>query len=456
MKRLFGTDGLRGEAGSFPLDNGSTRAVGRALAAHVRANKIRAPRFVMGRDTRESGAGIAACVRAGAEEAGAICLDAGVIPTPGVAYLTAAEGADAGIVISASHNPFHDNGIKIFTPSGRKLDDAAEQLIETEVYRARDTASETTEASRESAGGTDDAEAERLRARYVEHLRTSVADGLQLGGLRVVVDCANGAAHELAPRLLRSLGAEVIAINDHPDGRNINRDCGSLHLDGLSASVRREQADLGVAFDGDADRSLFCDAEGAIVDGDATLLVLSDRLAARGALRDDTVVATVMSNLGLELALRERGRTLLRTSVGDKYVLQELLRTNSDLGGEQSGHIIFPAESLVGDGLRTTLHMLRAISETGSPLRQLAGGFTRLPQILVNIPVCERRDFDEVPRIAAEARRTEAELEGTGRLLLRYSGTELLARVMVEGQDEAQIKRAADRLAGVIKEELGV
>ncbi len=458
MKRLFGTDGLRGEAGRFPLDAPSAHATGRALAAYLQRETGHAPRFIIGRDTRESGAWLEASLCAGAQSAGAVCTSAGVIPTPGVAYLTAAEGADAGIVISASHNPYADNGIKIFTPSGRKLDDAIERILEAEIYRVRDEATSdgATRDEATSDAATDESDAARLQARYLEHLRAGVAEGVRLDNLRIVVDCANGAASHIAPALFTTLGADVIAINNQPTGRNINLDCGSLHLDGLARQVRESKAAVGVAFDGDADRALFCDDAGEIVDGDATLWALANRLAARGALAHNTVVATVMSNLGLEAAFANKGWRLLRAAVGDKYVLEELLRTGASLGGEQSGHIIFARESLVGDGLRTTLHLLRAMNDTQRTLRELVGGFTRYPQILINIRVKEKREFLEVERIAAQARLTEAQLGDDGRLLLRYSGTEPLARVMIEGRDAAQIESLAANLARVITDELGV
>lgn len=460
MKKLFGTDGLRGAAGRFPLDEKSAHAVGVALVAHLRETQSSTPHLIIGRDTRESGAWLEASVCIGAQEAGGVCTSAGVITTPGVAFLTAAENADAGIVISASHNPFEDNGIKIFTPSGRKLDEKVERKIEREIHRAREADNHTGESFAATTSGdarapADESETTRLQTSYLEHLRAGVAKDLRLDNLRIVVDCANGAAYELAPRLFNALGAEVITINNAPNGRNINLDCGSLHLDGLIERVRHEKADVGVAFDGDADRALFCDAQGEIVDGDATLWVLANRLAARGALAHNTVVATVMSNLGLELALAERGWNLLRASVGDKYVLEELLRTGASLGGEQSGHIILPHESLVGDGMRSTLHMLRAMADTKRSLRELVAGFTRYPQVLINIPVKEKREFLEVPEIAAEVQRTEQQLGTEGRLLLRYSGTESLARVMIEGRDATEIKHLAMHLAAIINETLG-
>ncbi|HVF44718.1 MAG TPA: hypothetical protein VM936_16970, partial [Pyrinomonadaceae bacterium] len=348
MKRLFGTDGMRGEAGVFPLDAETVKTVGRSLARRMGERLGRAPRVVTGRDTRESGAWIEGAFAEGAREAGARVEDAGVITTPGVAYLARTLPADAGVVFSASHNPYRDNGIKIFAPDGRKLDDATERLIESDIYAARAGAKTDEGVAVGNVSGVEDGGhgeeggrgGDALRSLYLEYLGGEVGAGLSLEGLKVVVDCANGAACGFAPALLSRLGADVVAINDSPDGRNINLDCGSLHTEHLCRRVVEEGAHLGVAFDGDADRSLFADARGRLVDGDATLGVLAKLMQSRGALAGDRVVATVMSNIGLELALRSRGIGLLRADVGDKYVLEELLRTGSALGGEQSGHII--------------------------------------------------------------------------------------------------------------------
>lgn len=467
MKKLFGTDGMRGEAGIFPLDAATVRAAGRSLAAHLSATHGRAARVVVGRDTRESGAWIERAFVEGARASGASCESAGVITTPGVAFLTRTLPADAGVVISASHNPFHDNGIKIFSPTGRKLDDATERLIEADIHAERAVnegaaltqnegdSAEATKAE-EAVGETDDAPAAAaLREQYLDYLSGEVAAGLRLEGLSVVVDCANGAASELAPALMSRLGARVSAINHTPDGRNINRDCGSTEMSGLRRHVLDEGAHFGVAFDGDADRALFVDARGELVDGDATLWVLAKHLAQQGRLGGGRVVATVMSNIGLELALRSRGIELLRTDVGDKYVLEELLRTGAEVGGEQSGHIIFPRVSLAGDGLITALSLLRVMRETGRPLHELTEGFTRYPQVLTNVRVREKLPFDEVEEIARCARETEAKLGARGRLLLRYSGTEPLARVMIEGPGQDEIERLAEGLASVIRQSLG-
>jgi phosphoglucosamine mutase len=463
MKRLFGTDGIRGEAGRFPLDEATVRVIGRSLALELAARiEGRAPRIVTGRDTRESGAWMERALIAGALEAGAACDSAGVITTPGVAYLARTLPADAGVVISASHNPYQDNGIKIFAPSGRKLDDETERLIERDI--ARETAGEASSSGAKAGASAphnnemDEREAQRasdLRARYLGYLASEVAANLSLEGLSLVLDCANGAASGLAPQLFERLGARVTPINYRPDGRNINLNCGSLHIEGLQQKVLAERADLGVAFDGDADRALFVDGRGEFVDGDATLWVMAKYLHAHGRLRQETVVATVMSNIGLELALRSRGITLLRTDVGDKYVLEQLLQTGASIGGEQSGHIIYPELSLAGDGMLTTLCLLRAIRETGESLEALTAGFTRYPQVLVNVRVKEKLPFTEVAEIARAARETERQLGETGRLLLRYSGTEPLARVMIEGERQDIIERQAQELAAVIGTALG-
>lgn len=440
MKQLFGTDGIRGLAGEFPLDDKTISTIGASLARLLTERLGRVPRFVSGRDTRESGAAIEAAFHAGAMANGAVCESAGVITTPGVAYITNAFEFDAGIVISASHNPFQDNGLKIFSPSGKKMSEATERLIEAEIY-----------AAGEAASGTDlhDSRAGEFDERYLAHLREKI-DGFSAAGKRIVLDCANGAASRLAPELFASIGADVIAIHDQPDGRNINENCGSLHLERLQAKVVAEGADLGVAFDGDADRALFVDERGEIVDGDATLWIMADYLKNHGKLANSTVVATVMSNIGLEIALKSRDINLLRANVGDKYVLEQLLETSSELGGEQSGHIIFPEISSVGDGMMTALLVLRAITEKGVTLSQAIDGFARFPQVLVNVKVGEKRPFESVPEIAAASAEIEKELHGEGRLLLRYSGTENLARVMIEGKDQAEIESQANRLASVI------
>lgn len=445
-RRLFGTDGVRGEAGHFPLDAPTMETIGASLAVRLGT----APLIVVGRDTRESGEWLESALIAGALAAGARCESAGVITTPGVAFLTRSLGAQAGVVISASHNPYQDNGVKIFAPSGRKLDDATERLIEADIFAAQDSG--PTQLQRDLPGADHSAE---LRSRYLAFLENEIGAGLSLEDQAIVVDAANGAASQLAPVLFENLGARVIAINNQPDGRNINLNCGSLHIEELQQKVVASGATLGVAFDGDADRALFIDAHGEFVDGDATLWVLANNLLARGELNHNLVVATVMSNIGLEIALRSRNLKLLRTDVGDKYVLEELLRTGASLGGEQSGHVIFPSISLAGDGMITTLCLLRAMTHEHKPLHALTEGFQRFPQILVNVKVREKRPFTDVPAIKDLATKTETMLGDKGRLLLRYSGTEPLARVMIEGENQNEIDRYAGDLAAVIRVQLG-
>ena len=449
MKALFGTDGIRGEAGQFPLDSATVSAIGFSLASHL-IKDAEVPEIVIGRDTRESGESIERALIAGASKAGAKCLSAGVITTPGVAYLTRALQASAGVVISASHNPYQDNGIKIFAPTGEKMDDSVERLIESDVFsNASPALSETSQRSISPTLG------EILRQDYLNFLALKIARGLTLEGLTIVLDCANGASSTLAPAVFKRLGAKVIAINAAPDGQNINRDCGSLHIESLQERVVKERADLGVAFDGDADRSLFVDSEGNFVDGDATLWVLGTHLQSHGKLKDDVVVATVMSNIGLELAFGSAGIRLVRTDVGDKYVLDELLRLKASLGGEQSGHIIMPELSLAGDGLITALCLLRALRESQKTLAEMVVGFKRYPQILVNVRVRKKVPFAEIPSVKTEIDEVEALLSQKGRLLLRYSGTEPLARVMIEGENQFKIEGYAQKIAGAIEREIG-
>lgn len=447
MHKLFGTDGIRGRAGEFPLDGETVRIIGASLATLFGERLDRRPRFVTGRDTRESGEWIETAVHIGALDAGAEIESAGVLTTPGVAFITSRFAFDAGIVISASHNPFEDNGIKVFLTDGRKLDDQTEMRIDLDVNTGP------------SAGFPEDVEvdihrAEEFRLEYIDHLAGEFPH-LKLDNWRIVADCANGAASLLAAPLLTRFGAEVLTINNSPDGRNINKGGGSLHLEGLQRRVVDERAKFGVAFDGDADRAIFVDENGNVVDGDAALWILARRLQDEGRLMNSTVVATVMSNIGLEMALRSRNIELIRTAVGDKYVLDALLKSGSAIGGEQSGHIIFPHESLVGDGLMTTLFMLDAVVSTGRSLSEAVAGFTRYPQVLVNVPVREKRSFESIEAIAFAAAEIESELDGSGRLLLRYSGTENLARVMIEGRDQAEIELQANRLAEIIKSLLG-
>lgn len=449
MKKLFGTDGMRGPAGEFPLDATTIYKVGRSLANRFRDRLGRAPRFVSGRDTRESGGWIERALHQGALDAGAHFDSAGVITTPGVAYVANAFEFDAGIVISASHNPFFDNGIKIFSPSGKKLDSETERLIEDDIHSSADAPDSANRDFR-----LKDDRAGEFHSAYLDHLAEEFRD-LRLNRFRIVVDCANGAASELAPLLFGRFGAELITINDRPDGRNINLNCGSLHLERVREAVLDSAAQFGVAFDGDADRALFVDETGEIVDGDAVLWIMAQFLSEHDRLTGNRVVATVMSNIGLELALKSKGIELTRTAVGDKYVLDELLASGAAVGGEQSGHIIFPQRSLVGDGMKTALYLLESLFEHSATLSEMTRGFTRYPQILVNVKVARKLPFDEVEPIAKAAAALERKLAGNGRLLLRYSGTENLARVMIEGSEQREIEGQANALADVIRASLG-
>lgn len=428
------------------MDRETVRIIGYALTQRFQGTDGDGTRLVTGRDTRESGAEIERSIHKGIAAAGGEAVSAGVITTPGIAFLAARGKVNAGIVISASHNQFEDNGIKIFLPNGRKLDGGSEAFIERNVEAKIKVPEVEIEFDDSGAGA--------LQSRYLQHFGTDFAL-LDLDGLKVIADCANGAASFLAPLLFRKFGGEFATINAEPDGRNINRDCGSLHLEHLRLAVLESGADIGIAFDGDADRALFVDEEGDVVDGDAVLWIMANYLREREILVGDTVVATVMSNIGLEIALKEIGVALVRTDVGDKYVLGELVSSGASLGGEQSGHIIFPSRSLVGDGMQTALFVLEAMTESGRTLSELAEGFVSFPQVLVNVRVREKIPFDEIGKVSALAGDIESELDGTGRLLLRYSGTENLARVMIEGRDQNEIEELAEKLAGAIRLEIG-
>jgi phosphoglucosamine mutase len=448
MKKLFGTDGIRGEAGVFPLDAKTIEIIGNSLARQFREKHGRNLRFVTGRDTRESGAWIEQAFHAGAGAAGAAGESAEIITTPGIAFLTKKYDFDAGIVISASHNPFEDNGIKIFSPDGKKIDETTEREIEKDIFESSESKVQSPKPD-----AIDNSKSSEYQNAYLNYLADEFKN-LSLGNLKIVLDCANGAAAKLAPELFRKLGANLTVTGDAPDGENINENCGSLHLENLQKKVLDEKADFGAAFDGDADRSLFVDERGNLVDGDAVLWVMANHLQAGGKLKNQTIVATVMSNIGLEIALASKDFKLLRTSVGDKYVLQELLDSGSAVGGEQSGHIIFPFHSLVGDGMLTALFLLEAMTEKGRSLSEMTDGFTKFPQILVNVKVREKKPFESIAEIAEATAELEQKLGAKGRLLLRYSGTENLARVMIEGENQAEIETQANNLAEIIRKSL--
>jgi phosphoglucosamine mutase len=443
MRKLFGTDGMRGVAGQPPLDPATTFAVGVALAKWIGQHHLD-PEVVIGMDTRESGPEIAAHVAGGLEKNGARARFAGLITTPGIAHVTRTGPFAAGVMISASHNPYHDNGIKIIDHSGFKLPDEQEHAIEHDIFAWLDR-KETPEAAKLTPD-------EGLDQAYIDDLAATLPAGLD--GLRLVVDGSNGAATYLAPALFERLGATVDRIHCAPDGKNINLHCGSQHLESLRERVMETRADLGVAFDGDADRAMFISHSGKVVDGDAVMLVTALPLHARGRLTE--VVATVMSNLGLEVALRAHGIGLVRTPVGDKYVLDEMVKRNAPLGGEQSGHIIFRDYATTGDGLLTALRILEVMRASGQDLDALASAFVSYPQLLVNVRVKERRPLAELESVNAGIRSAQSEFGANGRVLVRFSGTEPLARVMVEGPALDRVTYHAHAIADAIGKELGV
>jgi phosphoglucosamine mutase len=445
-KQLFGTDGIRGVAGQYPLDARTVHAFGMALASTAR-HLSPTPEIAIGMDTRESGPWIAQQVAGGLAERGVGSRFAGVITTPGLAYLTRSDAFVAGVMISASHNPYQDNGLKVFGHSGFKLPDAEEHGIEQEIFRLlEDGASEPAPKPLEVDAGLD--------RRYVDYLLGTV--GVRFDGVRLAIDCGNGAASGLAVEMFRRNGADVHPIFCDPNGRNINLNCGSLHVEGLRQAVREHGAGIGVAFDGDADRAIFVAASGKIVDGDAVLLIAARALKAEGRLAGGMVVATVMSNLGLEKALARDGIRMLRTPVGDKYVLEEMVRVGAALGGEQSGHLIFPEYATTGDGMLTALRVVEIARRSGRGLDELTRDFEVYPQRLYNVRVREKKPLTEMLAVEHQITACEKALGDSGRVLVRYSGTEPLIRVMVEGPELSQVEEFGQRIAGAIQREIGI
>ncbi|HYT75252.1 MAG TPA: phosphoglucosamine mutase [Vicinamibacterales bacterium] len=449
MHRLFGTDGVRGKAGEYPLDHQTVARLGAALVRALRGGAADRPgplRFIIGRDTRESGEWIERELGRGVHAEGATITSAGVIPTPATAYITRAMGFDAGLVISASHNPFEDNGIKVFSGRGEKFTETLEREVEGIL---KDTSWEV------PAGGLPPVEHTDVVDAYMEHTRLALPRPERLAHFRLALDTANGATTTVAPRLFRALGFDVTVIGNEANGRNINLECGSTHPEALAALVRRGGYRMGVAFDGDGDRAIFVDHAGRIVDGDAVMLLCARHMQAHGRLAGNAIVATVMSNIGLEIALRESGISLVRCPVGDKYVMEEMLKRGISLGGEQSGHIIFSEHLFTGDGIATALNVIRTIADTGIELAALASQLVAYPQVLVNVRVKEKRALQTVPAIADTMERIEQRLAGQGRLLVRYSGTEPLVRVMIEGKDQQEIQGWAREIADSVKQYLG-
>jgi phosphoglucosamine mutase len=445
MRTLFGTDGIRGIAGEYPLDPKTVFAVGRALGDHLPDGP---KRVVLGQDTRESSAWIADTLARGLRASGVATESAGVVPTPAIAHLAHSQGFSAGVVISASHNPWRDNGIKVFGGDGYKLPDAVELEIENEIFSLlKADAAAADGAGRPSLPGDP-----VLRLEYLKWLARAIPGAERLS---IVVDCANGAASAIAPELFSRSGVQAELTHSTPDGRNINENCGALHPEIVAREVVARKADLGVCFDGDADRALFSDGNGKVVNGDAIMLLLARELKQRGELANHTVVATTMSNMGLEIALRESGIKLLRAPVGDKYVLEKMMESGAVLGGEQSGHIILSREATTGDGLLTAMRVLAIVAAGRRPLAQLVSGLKVFPQTIESVRVREKRPLEQLPQVMAAIRSAESELNGNGRVNVRYSGTESVARVMVEAESEETVHRLAGHITTALEAAIG-
>ena len=451
MTQLFGTDGVRGKAGDPPLDVPTVRRLGAALVRVLRHDEVPTDgarpviRLLAGRDTRESGGWIERELAFGIRSQGGTLTSAGIIPTPAVAYLTPRMGYTAGVVISASHNPFEDNGIKVFSGAGEKFTETLERRVEAIVADASWSVGE---------GDAGIVEQVDLRSEYMGHLRDILPPDARTAGMRIAIDCANGATTTVAPRLFEDLGFAVTHIGSQPDGKNINKGYGSTAPEALSKLVADAHFPLGVAFDGDGDRAIFVDEGGKVVDGDAVMLMCAKHMKAEGRLRGDAIVATVMSNIGLELALKNADIGMVRCSVGDKYVMEEMMRRDLSLGGEQSGHIIFSDYLFTGDGLATALNVLRTMAGTRRALGDLASDLTTYPQVLMNLRVRQKVDLRTLPTVAAVMSDVESRLAGNGRLLVRYSGTEPLLRVMLEGQDQTEIRKWGQEIIDAVKEAL--
>jgi phosphoglucosamine mutase len=448
-QRLFGTDGVRGRANDHPMTAEVALSLGQAVA-YVFARSDERPRIIIGKDTRLSGYLFEDALAAGICSMGVDVMQVGPMPTPGMAFLTVDMRCAAGVMISASHNTYTDNGIKFFSRDGFKLPDEIEDRIEmllgsSELSNGRASAERIGRARR-----IDDVE-----GRYVVFLKKTFPQQLSLDGIRVVLDCAHGAAYKVGPTVLEELGGEVFTLGVQPNGRNINDECGSLHPDKTAARVRELRADAGVALDGDADRCVMVDERGHAIDGDALLALLAEDAVERGVLKGGKVVATVMSNLGLEQALERRGVGLLRTAVGDRYVVEAMRSGGYNLGGEQSGHVVFLDHNTTGDGLITALKVLAIARRRDRTLSELCAGFERFPQVLVNVKVAHKKPIDTLPDVAAAVSRIEAALGKRGRVLIRYSGTEPKARVMVEGEDESTVREYAEELADQLARSVG-
>lgn len=450
MRKLFGTDGVRGIANMEPMTGEMAMKLGRA-AAHIFKNKAGRHRIVIGKDTRLSGYMLESALTSGICSMGVDVLLVGPLPTPAVAFLARSLRVDAGVMISASHNPFEDNGIKFFSRDGLKLPDEMEHQIESLIYSGeidniRPTAAEIGKVFR-----IDDVE-----GRYIEFVKNSLPKGLDFQRMKIVVDCANGAAYKVAPMVLRELGAEVVVLSDDPSGTNINLNCGALYPEELQKKVIESQADVGIAHDGDADRAVIVDERGNVVDGDALLVAFALALHKEKTLKGKTLVSTLMSNMGMDLALRSREIQVVRTPVGDRYVLERMMKDGYNLGGEQSGHVIFLDYNTTGDGLITALQLLSLMKRTGKKVSELAACMTALPQVLKNVRVQKKQEISEIPELQKAIAACEEKLRNNGRILIRYSGTEPLLRIMIEGEEQAAITEMAEQLAEIVQKKIGL
>ncbi len=448
-KRLFGTDGVRGVANMEPMTAEMALQLGRAIA-YVFKKEARRHKIVIGKDTRLSGYMLESAMVAGICSMGVDALIVGPLPTPGIAFVTSSMRADAGVVISASHNPYQDNGIKFFSKDGLKLPDELELLIEEFIFENQDPSHRPTAREVGKAYRVDDA-----RGRYIVFAKNAFPKDLTLDGVKIAIDCANGAAYKVAPAVFSELGAEVIQSGVDPDGENINHNCGALHPDNVARVVRETKADIGIALDGDGDRCIMVDEKGKVVDGDCILAISALAMIKEGALKKNTLVATIMSNSGLEEAIERGGGRVLRTAVGDRYVMEEMLKNGYNLGGEQSGHIIFLDHTTTGDGIITALQILKRMVLEGKKLSELSGVMQSYPQVLLNVRVKEKRDLNSISSVTEALDAIKKKLRNKGRVFIRYSGTEPLARITIEGEKEDEINAMANDLAKILRNEIG-
>lgn len=448
MRKLFGTDGIRGVANAYPITADMMVQIGRAVA-YIFKNKGKRHRILVGRDTRLSGHMIESALVSGICSMGVDVITVGYLPSPAIAFLTTEMGADAGIMISASHNPFQDNGLKIFSGNGLKLPDSMEKKIESAIF-SKEMGSILPTAGEVGKILTINSAEEK----YISHLTDSFSDKLSLKGLKIVVDCANGAAYSVAPLVLKELGAEIIPLKTTPDGENINLDCGAMHPELISTTVKKHGADIGIALDGDADRAIFSDENGNVLDGDHIMALCALDMKEENRLKQNTLVTTVMSNIGLDIAMKKAGINIVKVQVGDRYLLEEMLKNGYNFGGEQSGHLISLDHSTTGDGTLSALQVLAIMKKKGRKLSELGSIMTKFPQILVNITVKERKDLSAIPAVKKAISEAKKRLNGKGRVLVRFSGTQLLCRVMVEGPSKEEISKIARHIAEVIEENL--